>query len=50
MSKVSIKIATVFSHFCAGSDIRTNFIPFLNFGKSRFPPKSLKHQLQLRRN
>ena len=32
------KIA-LFSHFCAGSHIRTKFIQFLSFGESRFPPK-----------
>ena len=36
--KFCLKIA-LFSHFCAGSDIRTNYIQFLNLGKSRFPPK-----------
>ena len=39
------KIA-LFSHFCAGSHIRTKFIQFLSFGESRFPPKKvLQHQL-----
>ena len=32
-----LKIA-LFSHFSAGSNIKTNFFQFLNFGKSRFPP------------
>ena len=28
-----------FSHFCAGSDIRTNFIQFLNFGEIQISSK-----------
>ena len=35
----SLKVA-LFSHFSDGSGIKTNFIQFLIFGKSRFPPKS----------
>ena len=35
---ICLKLA-LFSHFSAGSDIRTNFIPILILGKSRFPPK-----------
>ena len=38
--KLCLKIALCW-HFCAGSDIRTNFIQFLILGKSRFPPKNL---------
>ena len=29
----------MFSHFCAGSDIKQMFFNFLILGKSRFPPK-----------
>ena len=31
----------LFSHFCAGSDIRKNFFKLLILGKSRFPAKKV---------
>ena len=37
---ICLKLA-LFSHFSAGSDIRTNFFHFLILGKSRFPPKKV---------
>ena len=50
MSIVLLKIALLlFSHFGAGSDIRTNYFNFLILGKSRFPPKKvLLHRLLLK--